>query len=168
MGEVIVRMDPLQAGGRFDLKRKENRDAHLMRRLANGWLDIGPQVTARLDEALAFGLVGGRHDPRLKVADGIVHDFGKARAVFGLLLPGWWYRLGQCHLSTDIALGPDHGDPAHAARLHHKYPEALWDGGFDFDIRPPIGEAPALVFGMLAVLQRQADLAARDGEAAHG
>ncbi|MBK8197007.1 MAG: hypothetical protein IPK75_01465 [Acidobacteria bacterium] len=151
-GSLILQADPLREILPLDLEGKGTR-ARLIRRLSQGWYDVSPQVQAVFDAAAAEA-----NRPRFGDIGPPVHDFNAARGYMRALLPGWWFRLGQCHLSTDIALAPDYNDPAHGARLRALYPESFWDGGLDFDIRPAISDAAALCLGLLAVLERISDI----------
>lgn len=154
MSKVIIQSDPLRDRLPFDLKRRDGH-ARLMRRLSEGWYDIGPQV-----EEILVTRAAECSKLSMRRSGPAVHVWAHARHLQQTILPGWWVRLAQCHLSTDISLGPDYNDPAHRARLLRMYPEAHWDGGLDFDIRPCIGDAAALCFAILAVLQREADIKA--------
>lgn len=54
-------------------------------------------------------------------------------------LPGWWWRVGACHVSADATIGPDRiGPAAHLLQLRG------FDEGFDCDIRQPASVAEAL------------------------
>jgi hypothetical protein len=46
------------------------------------------------------------------------------------LLPGWWWSVGSCHVSSDASLGPDRYGPD-AALLDMK----IFDEGFHCDLR---------------------------------
>lgn len=54
-------------------------------------------------------------------------------------LPGWWWSVGACHVSSDASCGPDrYGPDAHL--LEHKE----FDDAFDCDLRQPSTCAEAL------------------------
>ncbi|MDO9381880.1 MAG: hypothetical protein Q7T86_03360 [Hyphomicrobiaceae bacterium] len=55
-------------------------------------------------------------------------------------LPGWWWRVGACHVSADATLAPDSKGPdAHLAEYGNNF-----DGGFDCDLAQPATCAQAL------------------------
>lgn len=58
--------------------------------------------------------------------------FDEAIARFRAELPGWWWRIGDCHVSADASCGPHAGGPD-ADLLQHR----LFDDGFHVDLRQP-------------------------------
>lgn len=72
------------------------------------------------------------------------------------LLPGWWWKVGTCHVSDDACLCPDFNDPVHGARLRARYfpieHNGPYDGGFDIDRRPPGNLPLALLEALLQAL----------------
>lgn len=71
-------------------------------------------------------------------------------------LPGWWWKVGTCHVSDDACLCPDFNDPVHGARLRARYfpieHNGPYDGGFDIDRRPPGNLPLALLEALLQAL----------------
>lgn len=56
-------------------------------------------------------------------------------------LPGWWWRVGACHVSADATIGPDSaGLDAHLLYLESR----IFDDAFDNDLRQPATCAEAL------------------------
>lgn len=70
-------------------------------------------------------------------------------------LPGWWWRVGHCHVSSDASIGPDYNDPAHGARLHDEWPDELFDQGLHIDLPQPSTLAAALHFVIDEALARR-------------
>ena len=55
-------------------------------------------------------------------------------------LPGWWWSLGNCHVSADATVGPDRTGPdAHLLKLKE------FDGGIDGSLLHPATVADALL-----------------------
>lgn len=75
------------------------------------------------------------------------------------VLPGWWWRVGTCHVSDDATIGPDYNSPEHGERLHREFPIGVKDDGypdewiFDVDQRPPRSVALALILAVLLAKQ---------------
>lgn len=82
----------------------------------------------------------------------------QAEGLVRLILPGWGWRICQCHLSTDAWLFPDWNDPAHSERLRREFPPELWESGtahaqrLDLDIRPPVSSGKALRDALLVAV----------------
>lgn len=72
------------------------------------------------------------------------------------MLPGWWWKVGSCHVSDDACVCPYFFDPVHGARLREQFPNVEWngplDGGFDIDQRPPGRPAIALLRAMIEAM----------------
>lgn len=161
--EIIIHSDALANAGLPPLDVARHVLTDQVFAVLAGNLDVEKHVGA-LIQTLDFAHEG----PAPALPDVLPSTFGlriDSVSCYGLVarmvrtgLPGWWFRLGQCHLSTDIALGPDYNDPLHGERLRRDFPESFWDGGLDFDIRPPVSDAAGLAFGLLAALQRIADI----------
>ena len=93
-----------------------------------------------------------------------------AVALVNRVLPGWWWKLGTCHVSDDACLAPDYSDPVHGARLKREFPLPSerheetndrgstsltfgpFDDGFDIDRRPPGNLSLALLEALLIAL----------------
>jgi hypothetical protein len=76
------------------------------------------------------------------------------------VLPGWWWKVGTCHVSDDACIAPDYSCPAHGERLRREVPcyaGSEFDAGFDVDRRPPGNVALALCE---AILRAKIELAA--------
>jgi len=50
-------------------------------------------------------------------------------------LPGWWWRVGACHVSADATIGPDSGGVD--AWLLYLEETRAFDEGIDCDLRQP-------------------------------
>ncbi len=56
-------------------------------------------------------------------------------------LPGWWWKVGTCHLSDDACVCPDYNNPTNGAELlkrfgHVEMTIEQFNSGFDLDCRP--------------------------------
>ena len=75
------------------------------------------------------------------------------------VLPGWWWRVGTCHISDDATIGPDYNSPEHGERLRREFPIGVKADGypdewiFDVDQRPPRSVALALILAVLLAKQ---------------
>lgn len=70
--------------------------------------------------------------PRPETLDDLAH-------MLATHLPGWWWRIGLCHVSGDCSIGPDYNDPVHRDRLMREFPMDTFDAGFHCDMRPGDG-----------------------------
>jgi hypothetical protein len=81
--------------------------------------------------------------------DQLVGDLADAIKRFHILLPGWWFSVGLCHVSADATVAPDSAG-ADRDLLEMRF----FDQGFSADIMPPATMAKSLikatVMGMLA------------------
>ena len=60
-------------------------------------------------------------------------------------LPGWWWRVGHCHVSSDASIAPDYNDPVHQDRLYQEWPDDdIMGEGFHVDLPQPSTLAAAL------------------------
>jgi hypothetical protein len=64
-------------------------------------------------------------------------------------LPGWWWKVGTCHLSDDACVGPDYNNPTNGRELLGRFAHAektieQFNSGFDLDSRPAGNLALAL------------------------
>ena len=77
-------------------------------------------------------------------------------------LPGWVWRLCDCHLSSEALLMPDWNDPVHGDRLRAELGEPVhgtWlDHGIDIELRPAGRVPQALCIALLTALEEIADL----------
>lgn len=81
--------------------------------------------------------------------DIFVGDLTEAIRRFHILLPGWWFSVGLCHVSADATVAPDRaGCDADLLKMR------FFDSGFSADIMPPATMAKSLIqatiMGMLA------------------
>jgi hypothetical protein len=86
-------------------------------------------------------------------------DLAAAIEYFNIMLPGWWFSVGACHVSADATVAPDTAG-RDADLLYHSGNDEVtkfFDSGFDVDLYPPATMADAL--------RRATDLAlaAREG-----
>jgi len=69
-------------------------------------------------------------------------------------LPGWWWRVGNCHVSADATIGPDSmGADVHL--LHNR----IFDAGIDGDLLHPTTPAAALNRAIDLALEAKMNLA---------
>ncbi len=69
-------------------------------------------------------------------------------------LPGFWWRGGTCHLSSEAIIAPDHNCPVHGERLRREFPPTVehWNAGVEVELRP--GSEDALARALLAAICR--------------
>lgn len=93
------------------------------------------------------------------MAESFTSSLDAAVALCNRVLPGWWWRVGTCHVSDDATIGPDYNSPEHSERLHREFPIGVKDDGypdewiFDVDQRPPRSVALALILAVLLAKQ---------------
>lgn len=96
---------------------------------------------------------------RLIIVPSFTAFLDDAVALCNRVLPGWWWRVGTCHVSDDATIGPDYNSPEHGERLHREFPIGVKDDGypdewiFDVDQRPPRSVALALILAVLLAKQ---------------
>jgi hypothetical protein len=84
-------------------------------------------------------------------------DIGSALLLVKMLLPGWGWQVGSCHVSDDARVFPDFNCPVHGARLLATYAEHVdWCEVTDIDLRPPGNPARALLLAILEALIQEA------------
>ncbi len=66
-------------------------------------------------------------------------ELGDAIAELEARLPGWWWRVGACHVSADASIGPDQTGPDAALLTIREF-----DAGFHVDLPQPASCADAL------------------------
>lgn len=91
-----------------------------------------------------MGHVGG-HETGITITDDTSwqdEDFADLSAAIDRMrreLPGWWWSIGSCHVSSDASCGPDrYGTDAGLLELRE------FDDGFHVDLRHPSTCAEAL------------------------
>ena len=72
----------------------------------------------------------------------------QAIADFKAALPGWWFTVGECHVSADASCAPTKEAPGHLALIPL---DRRFDDGFHADLAQPATMAEAL-----AIVQRDA------------
>ncbi len=84
---------------------------------------------------------------------------GSLDAAVGLVesvLPGWYWRVAECHLSSDAWVAPDFNCTTHGARLQEEVPPMIhgedWHSFTDVDVRPSGNPARALLISALIAL----------------
>jgi hypothetical protein len=82
-------------------------------------------------------------------AHNLTGDLTAAIERFHVLLPGWWFSVGLCHVSADATVAPDR-----AGIDHDLLTMRFFDEGFSADLLPPSTMATALTkataMGLLA------------------
>ena len=75
-------------------------------------------------------------------------------AAMTLALPGFWHRGGQCAVSSEMRVCPDHNDPVHRERLLLELPPTIdiWDEGIEVELRP--GGMQQLILATVSVWLR--------------
>ncbi len=70
-------------------------------------------------------------------------------------LPGWWWRVGACHVSADATIGPDSAGPD--AWLLYIGATRVFDEGIDCDLKQPAtcGAALNSVIDQALALKRE-------------
>lgn len=56
-------------------------------------------------------------------------------------LPGWWWTVGDCSISSDASMGPDRNGPD-----AHLLTQKIFDEGFHAELAQPATPAEALLF----------------------
>lgn len=71
-----------------------------------------------------------------------------------LLPPGFWWRGGTCHVSSEAIVCPDHNDPEHRTRLLRECSPKIfhWNQGIEVELRP--GSDNALVRALASACMR--------------
>lgn len=80
------------------------------------------------------------------------YDLMQAIARLENELPGWWWSVGACHVSSDASIAPDRKGPAADLLI-----EKIFDDGFHYDLQRPSSCADALnacIDDALAVLAK--------------
>jgi len=67
----------------------------------------------------------------------------QALDAFRAEFPGWWWSLGECHVSSDASMAPDRYGPDEDLLRY-----GLFDEGFHVDLRQPSTAADALIAAM--------------------
>jgi hypothetical protein len=80
----------------------------------------------------------------------------QALEAFNAEFPGWWWTVGECHISCDASMAPDRKGPD-ADLLNHRF----FDDGFHVDLLQPSTVADALFAAMELARKARADY--RDG-----
>ncbi|MCA0846105.1 hypothetical protein [Salipiger thiooxidans] len=96
-------------------------------------------------------------DRRSRLAWSTYHgSLDAAKALHKAVLPGWFWRISECHLSSDAWVGPDFNCPTHGARLLDTVPQTIngqdWHEFTDVDLRPAGNPARALLISDLLAL----------------
>ncbi len=100
---------------------------------------------------------GGPPEPELfysRRTDGPM-TIDEAVKVLHAELPGWWWKVGECHVSCDATIAPDRGGPDDELLTFEEF-----DQGFDCDLRQPATVAEALL-GAIARAKPERDRAKR-------
>ena len=69
--------------------------------------------------------------------------FEQAMEAFRAEFPGWWWKVGECHVSCDATISPDRYGPDEDLMAHR-----FFDDGFSVDLRQPSTVADALLAAM--------------------
>jgi len=69
--------------------------------------------------------------------------FEQALEAFKAEFPGWWWKVGECHVSCDATISPDRYGPDEDLMAHR-----FFDDGFSVDLRQPSTVADALLAAM--------------------
>jgi hypothetical protein len=69
--------------------------------------------------------------------------FEQALEAFKTEFPGWWWKVGECHVSCDATISPDRYGPDEDLMAHR-----FFDDGFSVDLRQPSTVADALLAAM--------------------
>ena len=64
----------------------------------------------------------------------------EAIKVLQMELPGWWWKVGECHVSCDATIAPEKGGPDDDLLTFREF-----DEGFDCDLRQPSTVSEALL-----------------------
>jgi len=75
-------------------------------------------------------------------------DLCRTITEFRRVLPGWWFTVGHCKLTSDASCGPDAGNPL--CRVPR------FDEGFHADLEPPATLADAMRVVMGDALEAKA------------
>lgn len=99
------------------------------------------------------------HSRELSIETPFTTSLDAAVALCERVLPGWWWRVGTCHVSDDATIGPDYNSPVHGDRLYREFPLTPHEDGcggwlVDVDQRPPRSVALALVLAILTAKGR--------------
>lgn len=106
---------------------------------AGDWVGIPKRLSPPNEHALMIGAFAG--------------SLSGAEQLHAKTLPGWGWRVGQCHLSDDAAVFPNFNCPVHGDRLHAQFDEATdWFGLTDVDQRPAGNPARAWLLSILRAL----------------
>jgi hypothetical protein len=64
----------------------------------------------------------------------------QALRLFHAEFPGWWWKVGECHVSCDATIAPDRYGPDEDLLQYRTF-----DNGFEVDLRQPSTVADALL-----------------------
>ena len=118
--------------------------------------ELVAKVEAGGEDTPDFSALVSRPIMQCKAGEAYRGSLDAAKALHAVVLPGWGWRIGSCHLSDDALVFPDFNCPTHGERLRATVPELIngqeWADYTDIDQRPAGNVARAFLLSILRAL----------------